>query len=386
MEKKMTEFPILKVAYNDALTNYLLDNNNPKVDEAFEENYPEKWAKLTAHKSAIYALYAAIEPRFDELQLILHDVDKCKSPTEVEHKLYAPHHMLCRPWSYGECYLDSYTLLEIALDVITAHYIKHNGGDTPILIPCHPSIPLSVRQLLMNTIEFVRLGLSRNLRNEVKDYDEIFEDYPELEQFAKTTQYKVNFIHPEPSVMEAGARAQEEYEHDDHVTHLIFALPGMGKTTAMKKLNLLGHFAVDFDLHVKGDMKVNLRTEHMRRATTAYINQLAIQNCDFVFGWYDQIDFTTLDWSRIDIWVFMPYDIYFAIDNARKRVNGQKSKFNDEYVKEGAHWYAGWNAFIDKMKDNPRFHALYSDYYVSHFITKYFNIDLTDDKILEGEN
>lgn len=385
MKNKIKDFQISKVAYNDALTNYLFDNCDPEMEKNFNKNYFEEWIRLNSHKTAMNALYAAIEPRFGELQLISHDIDKCSLPTKIEHRLNAPHHMLCKPWSYSQCYLDSYTILEIALDIITAHYVKHECDDDTLPVPCHPSVPVSIRQLLVNTVEFVRLGLSRNLDNEISSNNRIFDYYPELKKFARNPQFKIAFICPESSIMKAGEEEQNDYENDNHVTHLIFALPGMGKTTAMNKLNLSNYFAVDFDFPIKGEMKANLRTDHMRRANSAYINQLAIQNCDFVFGWYDQIDFSTLDLSRIDIWVFMPNNVDFAINNTIKRVNGKKSKFNDDYIKFGTEWYNGWQKFISKMQNNPKFYALYGDYTVSQFITKCFDINM-DDSILEGED
>lgn len=378
MKKDLKQFPILKIAYPDALSNYYANNNDLRVREQFSVSHPEEYARLCNHKSAIYDLYSVVNDRFDDFQLVMHDEDKVKLPTEVEHKAFAPHHMLTQPWSYGECYLDSSTLLEMALDVITAHYIKHNGnGD--ILIPCHPSVPVAIRQVVVNTIENVRVALSKNLRNEDSLEKDIFDKYPQLLKFAQSSQYKINFIYPTTEVMVAGAIRQREYEGDKHITHLVLSLPGMGKTTAMKRLNKAGFFAVDFDLKVKGDAKKNMFTTNMRLASTEYFNALAKQNCDFIFGWYDQMDFTTLDWSRIDVYMLMPYDVNTCLTRAIERENGRESDFIKEYKISAYQWFEDWKKMADILSQFSGFHVLTSDYTVSKFISKYFNYQISDE-------
>lgn len=373
MKKSIKDFPILKVAYNDALTDFMMIYHHDIDWEKYEENYPVECKRLDDHKAAIYALYRCVDRRFDDLQLTLHDTDKTTCNNKTEHKMYAPHHMLVRPWSYGECYLDSCTLMEIALDVIAAHFIKHEAGNTPIPIPCHPSVPVAVRQLIVNSIEFVRVSLIRDGRNELKEYDPIFDKYPELKDFANNPQYTVNFCWPEDLIMFEGALAQSRYDNDRHITHIICAMPGMGKTTALRNLETAGYSAIELEHNVSDNMKARLRTNHMRMANSAYINALAMQNCDFIFAWYDQIDFTILDWSRIQVHFFMPYNVGFAVDNV---INRQSSSINFvyQYQEHAKEWYNDWVQFISTLEDVLNVHVYYNDTYVSDFIEKFFNI------------
>lgn len=375
---------VKKVDYSTALDEFIAKTSSSieAIDyDELEQVDAIRLQKNDDHKTAIYEIYRAFDSRFDDLRLTYHDVDKlCKEYVHVPyaHHFRAPHHMLVKPWSYGQAKLDAATLTEIAIDVIATNFIKHwpQNPIQPIVIPCHPSVPMTVKQLLINTIEEVRMALKYGSAWDRSSIHRAFdaEKYPGLEFFIQTSDYPIQFILPGKIELEVGESMQCRYENSSHKTYLCFALPGMGKTTAVKSLNEGGFHAIDLDSPATDYDKALFRTGEVRRAHTAYLNSLALGDMDFIMDYPDRVDFMQLDLSRIEVIFFMPYNVDFAIKNIMRR-DGKEDAFTLKYTESGKAWYNDWQDLIRLLSDFPNVRSYYSDYYVLESINKYLLVE-----------